>query len=224
MSRYSEIHGKSSRLPARRFGYYHRLNLIRDTLKAYSTPHTRLLDIGSAHGDYVWDFAQEGWEVTCLDINLERLKDGKQLNPKIAFVSGDGQKLPFSSHSFDVVTILNTLRYIPAPSQALLESSRVLRGGGGLVLIDHNKLSLDTLWARNPEVMRLFSIRGLRQMLSQSNFQILKAKYLFIPPASTPRQCLGIVPKLGVLLSSLGLSWIFPEIFIYAVKVEAKNE
>jgi hypothetical protein len=36
---------------------------------------------------------------------------------------------------------------------------------------------------------------------------------------------LGVLYKLGAfLLNRLGLSWIFPEIFIYAVKVEAKNE
>jgi ubiquinone/menaquinone biosynthesis C-methylase UbiE len=223
MNRYSEIHGKTAKFAARRFGYSLRLKLVRDALKTSGRKPGKLLDIGSAHGDFAGDLMKDGWTVTCLDINLEYLLVGKQRYQEIEFTLGDGQKLPFRDGSFDTVMIQNTLRYVPEPLQVLQESNRVLKSPGELIIIDHNRFSVDTLWARNPEVVQLLTMRKLKQMLIQSSFEILKANYLFIPPASTPRQCLGIVPKLGVLLSRLGLSWIFPEIFIYAIKKASKE-
>ncbi|MFC2002747.1 class I SAM-dependent methyltransferase [Chloroflexota bacterium] len=223
MTKYIEEHGKSARLPARRFGYYLRLRLIREALRALGTTRITLLDIGSAHGDFAGDLVQEEGRVTCLDINLERLREGKKRYSKIAFVGGDGQELPFRSYHFDVVMILNTLRYTPSPLKVLLESDRVLKDGGGLVLICHNRLSPDTLLVRNPEIVRLLSMRNLKQMLAQSNFQIMQAKYIFITHRSTHRRFLGIIPKLEAGLDRLGLNRIFPEIFIYAVKKETKE-
>lgn len=219
---YSQIVGKYAKFPARRYSYYLRLKLIQDILQEHGASKERLscLDIGSADADYAGDLAMEGYEVTCLDMNLERLKEGKQNYPKLSSVNADAQKIPFCSNSFDVVIILNTLRYIPNPFQVLLETNRVLKNGGVLVLICHNKLCPNTLFDKEEALIQFLSVTSLVQILNESKFKIIQQKYLFIPPKQFPRHFLASVHKVGTILSKLGFSKIYPEIFTYAVKEE----
>lgn len=223
MGEYSKWQGKSARFPARRLGHYRRLSLIRDTLKTANTTWSKLLDIGSANGHFSGDLIRERAEAVCLDVNLERLKDGKDRYPEMDFIYGDGQKLPFRNDSFNVVLITNALRFIPDPGQVLLESSKVLEAGGALIIIDHNKFSLDRLWARKPDVASFLSMKEFEQMLSKNNLKVERKKYIFLLPEHTPHRFLGILFRIAPLLSILRLDWIFPEIFVYAVKKDTKD-
>ncbi len=54
----------------------------------------------------------------------------------VAFARADAQRLPFADASFDLVTGHSVLYLLPDPDRALAEARRVLRPGGGLVLVE----------------------------------------------------------------------------------------
>lgn len=86
---------------------------------------------------------------------------------------GDLQNMPvFKDQSFDVVFCAQVFEYLPAPQQALLEFSRVLKPSG-LVII-----SAPFLAPLHDEPYDLFrySVDGLRQLLVQNNFEVLESQ------------------------------------------------
>jgi ubiquinone/menaquinone biosynthesis C-methylase UbiE len=62
----------------------------------------------------------------------------------IDYLLADAGRLPFLDRSFDVVSIVAVLAFVPEPEPALREIARVLRPGGRLILADLGKWSL---WA-----------------------------------------------------------------------------
>jgi demethylmenaquinone methyltransferase/2-methoxy-6-polyprenyl-1,4-benzoquinol methylase len=61
---------------------------------------------------------------------------GKQRRPELAFVAGDGLRLPFADDSFDAVTISFGLRNLHDTAAGLGELLRVTRPGGRLVVCE----------------------------------------------------------------------------------------
>jgi ubiquinone/menaquinone biosynthesis C-methylase UbiE len=62
----------------------------------------------------------------------------------IGYLVGRAEMLPFPDCSFDIVTIITVLAFIPEPRRAVREIARVLRPGGRLVVGDLGKWSI---WA-----------------------------------------------------------------------------
>ncbi len=94
----------------------------------------RLLDVGCGTGDFlVWMGRRKGWQV----IGVER-------NPAVArmarrryglpVINADLQAAGLAGGSFDVVTLWTVLEHLPDPQQALVESARLLRQGGLLIV------------------------------------------------------------------------------------------
>jgi len=211
---YSLKYGKNSKLPARKFSYNLRLSILRDTLK--DNDCNVVLDIGSASGDYAMDLKKLGFEVICMDINLEYLRIARSKDKDVAAVTADASILPFKSMSFDAIIILNALRYFHDPSTSLRECNRVLKSGGHLILIDHNKFCLDAFMVRH-EGMRYFSLRELEKLLDENGFKISNEEILFIPPPFVRGYLLNLALIMGARLKGI-LKRIYPEFFVHAVK------
>jgi ubiquinone/menaquinone biosynthesis C-methylase UbiE len=62
----------------------------------------------------------------------------------IGYAVARAERLPFPDLSFDLVTLITVLAFLPEPALAVREIARVLRPGGGLVIGDLGKWSL---WA-----------------------------------------------------------------------------
>jgi ubiquinone/menaquinone biosynthesis C-methylase UbiE len=56
----------------------------------------------------------------------------------VAFVRGDGERLPFASASFDVVVMSEVIEHLLRPERAVWEVARVLRPGGVYVMTTNN--------------------------------------------------------------------------------------
>ena len=99
-------------------------------------PGMRILDLAAGTGTSSSPFAAAGADVVPCDFSLGMLRVGKQRQPGLPFVAGDGLRLPFAAGAFDAVTVSFGLRNVQDPDQALRELLRVTRAGGRLVLCE----------------------------------------------------------------------------------------
>src|SRR5205814_714363 len=58
------------------------------------------------------------------------------LDGRVSFVLGQGERLPFADDAFDAVTFTYLLRYVDDAPAALRELARVLRPGGTLANLE----------------------------------------------------------------------------------------
>jgi ubiquinone/menaquinone biosynthesis C-methylase UbiE len=81
----------------------------------------------------------------------------------VAFIWGDAPALPFEDNTFDVVTCLEALEFMPDPAAVLREICRVLRPGGLLLTTQR----INARWF----VSRLWDETTLRRLLAESQIE-----------------------------------------------------
>jgi demethylmenaquinone methyltransferase/2-methoxy-6-polyprenyl-1,4-benzoquinol methylase len=99
-------------------------------------PGERILDLAAGTGTSSVPFARAGAFVVPTDFSLGMLRVGKQRQPFLPFVAGDGMHLPFRDESFDAATISFGLRNIHDRMAGLRELRRVVKPGGRLVVCE----------------------------------------------------------------------------------------
>ena len=99
-------------------------------------PGEMVLDLAAGTGTSSEPLAAPGAIVTPCDISLGMLRTGKQRRGDLPFVAGDATALPFTTGSFDAVTISFGLRNVVDTPQALGEMLRVTKPGGRLVICE----------------------------------------------------------------------------------------
>jgi SAM-dependent methyltransferase len=113
-----------------------------------------------------------GMDLTASGLTLAR-SAGRPL------VRADATRIPFRSHTFDVITSFDLLQCVPDDAAALSEIARVLRPGGHVVGSaaalemlhgDHSVLS---------EEVRRYTRRGLIESLQRARLQPLQVSYAF---------------------------------------------
>ena len=97
-----------------------------------------VLDVAAGPGNVAKELIARGARrVVALDLSYNMVAEGSRRGiPDVAWVNGDGQRLPFPDASFDAVTISFGLRNIPDPLRAIGEFARVTRPGGRLVVCE----------------------------------------------------------------------------------------
>ena len=119
-----------------------------------------ILDLCTGTGDLALEF----WNVTrgsapivgadfCPEM-LElagRKKRDRSISEELTFVEADAQALPFSSDTFQIVTVAFGLRNVERTSLALSEIHRVCRPGGRVGILE---FSPPTLWPLSPPAYR----------------------------------------------------------------------
>jgi len=94
-----------------------------------------LLDIGCGSGLFSHLAQAEGALVTGIDACGPLIDEAKKRNSSIRFLTGEMEELPFEDNVFDIVCGFNSFQYAEDYRNALLESRRVLKKGGMLVLM-----------------------------------------------------------------------------------------
>jgi demethylmenaquinone methyltransferase/2-methoxy-6-polyprenyl-1,4-benzoquinol methylase len=102
-------------------------------------PGERILDVAAGTGTSSAALAHRGAAVVALDFSAGMIAEGRRRNPKLEFVEGDAERLPFGDDEFDAVTISFGLRNVEHPKVALAEMYRVLKPGGRLVVCEFSK-------------------------------------------------------------------------------------
>ena len=102
-----------------------------------------VLDIATGTADIALELSKiKGSKITGLDISEKMLNIGRQkvternLENKISLVSGDAENLSFSKNTFDLISIGFGVRNFQNLEKGLLESFRVLRKGGTLIILE----------------------------------------------------------------------------------------
>lgn len=91
-----------------------------------------VLDVACGPG-YVSAAAKElGTVPSGIDFSESMVAIAKEMFPRISFVQGDAQDLPFGDASFDRVLINFGLLHVARPEKACAEACRVLKSGGRL--------------------------------------------------------------------------------------------
>lgn len=143
-------------------------------------PRLRLLDVGCGTG-YLLEQALErepSISAVGLDLSREMLSIARaRLGSRVPLVEGSAERLPFSDSAFDVVVTNSALHYLQEPEPALRELSRILRGGGTLVVADWSadrlpvRLVVLLLRLFRRPVGQVYRARELRAVLERNGFE-----------------------------------------------------
>ena len=172
--------------------------------KHLSLRNRRVLDLGCGNGSYTQEMAERAHSVIGVDAELSNLTSFVAPIPRLlAF----GEKLPFPSSTFDVVTMIEVLEHTTDDHAVLAECHRVLRPGGHLALFVPNKLypmeshpchiAKHSIGRNVPVVSwlpasirkhlcfaRIYSKRQLLGMTRDKGFELEKLGYVY-PPVDT---------------------------------------
>ena len=123
---------------------------ILDAVLRVDPSPTALLDIGCGDGSFTRVLCHylPGTSITGLDLSLPRYLGTATA---IRFVEGAVERLPFSTASFDLVTVSLSMHHWTDKGKGIAEISRVLRPKGRLIIGD----PLLQGWLGNPLLGRL---------------------------------------------------------------------
>ena len=95
-------------------------------------PHHKLLDVGGGTGRVAQHFVGHVAQVCILDPNPHMLLQGQRKG--ICITRGQAEELPFASHTFDRVIMVDAFHHLRDQELALRDLLRVLKPGGRLVI------------------------------------------------------------------------------------------
>lgn len=140
----------------------------------------RLLDVGCGSCEFLQFASAAGVEAVGLEITEEAAGAGRKLGLDVR--SGTIQDISPGQERFDIVRFSHVLEHVPDPRADLLCARRLLDGGGYLMLAVPQIPSAVTVLLKNrahyhlPFHLHHFSRRGLRILVENSGFRVLRVK------------------------------------------------
>jgi SAM-dependent methyltransferase len=140
---------------------------LRMLRRALPKESPRILDVGCGTGVNLEHLEKLG-SVVGLDVAQAALQYCVKRRPFV-LAAGSFARLPFADQSFDVVTAFDVLEHDADPTSCLLESARVLKPGGLLLLSvpayrfmwgDHDVVAHHLRRYRRPEVLEALGAAG----------------------------------------------------------------
>ncbi|CAG0928799.1 putative S-adenosylmethionine-dependent methyltransferase/MSMEI_2290 [Thermoflexales bacterium] len=118
-----------------RFGQNRRLEMIVSRLPSDTW---RILVDGCGVGQYVRHLAALGYNTIGLDIDFDRVRDGR-LGGIEQLHAAAGEQLPYPDNTFDALLSHEVIEHVADDRQAAREMIRVLRPGGRVILFCPNR-------------------------------------------------------------------------------------
>jgi 2-polyprenyl-3-methyl-5-hydroxy-6-metoxy-1,4-benzoquinol methylase len=136
----------------------------------------RLLDVGCGAGEWLLLMRGLGWRVEGIDFDERAVQVAAQRGLDVC--CGTLEQRGFPSARFDAVILNHVIEHLPDPVATLLESARILKPGGRLVLFTPNSSSLGHNLFKGgwrglepPRHLHIFSMPSTYQILQQAGFQ-----------------------------------------------------
>jgi ubiquinone/menaquinone biosynthesis C-methylase UbiE len=122
-----------------------RYRIVGEAARRYARPGDVVLDIGCGSGLVADQLAGIRLHYVGLDFGghhiesaAERFRDSEPGPLRTSFVRADGEHLPLTDASVDVVVLTEVIEHLVRPELAVWEIARVLRPGGVLVMTTNN--------------------------------------------------------------------------------------
>jgi SAM-dependent methyltransferase len=129
-----------------------------------------VLDAGCGTGEHTLRLAGFGFQCVGVDLSRPVLQKAKErarfegLTARVSFHCNDLAELPFADASFDAVHCRGVVMHIPHWERVIAELCRVLRPGGGLVLVEANDSALASWLVRLVRLVRKGESRMVRTL------------------------------------------------------------
>ncbi len=98
----------------------------------------RVLEVGCGTGHWLAELQAPAGRIFGLDQSAGMLAEARRLAGGLALIQGAAEELPWHSASFDLVFCVNALHHFNRPAAFVAEARRLLRPGGGLVIVGMN--------------------------------------------------------------------------------------
>lgn len=141
-----------------------------------------VLEVACGTGQGLGLLAARARAVYGCDLSAENLSTARKTYATINLVQTNAQQLPFADGSVDVVTLLETIYFLPSADDFLLEARRVLRPGGRLLVSSINKDCPDF----NPNHPLYFAHYGVAELAGAFDRHGFEAECFGIIPMDTP--------------------------------------
>jgi SAM-dependent methyltransferase len=172
----------------------------------------RVLDAGCGRSLFTevrpdWPFA-----IVASDVDHDLLASRKTAFPKVRWLQGDAQPLPFRDVAFDALFAGELIEHLPDPAPALREFRRVLKPGGALILTTPNRLRLANLADRSerpysPDHLSELSYDEVHLLLRESGFEVIRSTGLHL---ELLLNWMSPLPKLDRLQRAWNRPWAVP--------------
>lgn len=122
----------------------------------------RVADLGCGSGVFTDILAQRGYEAQGIDISPKLIDLAHQKYPKLTFLEGDVEALPYADNSLDGVLLSGIVHHFPDPSRCAAETFRVMRPGGRFMAFDPNRAN-PFMYLYRDKSSPLYSNRGVTE-------------------------------------------------------------
>ena len=169
---------------------------------------------GPAHDSLI--FAENGAEITAVDISVNAIKNAKQIYSQLGYpiktFIADIRELPFKDNNFDLVWNAGTLEHFENSDLEKIfeEMIRVTKEGGTVMVFVPNKYYFWYQWhlkilklrriTRQYEFERAFSIFFLIKLFRKYNLNNIKVSGVHVHPSPN-----FLIPKINFLTKILKL-------------------
>lgn len=171
------------------------------------TAGDRILEIGMGNGYFVNEILSKHADIiyTGCDYSQEMVDAAVSNNVQYAdrdkaeFVCSDAMNMPFADGAFNKIFTVNTLYFWDEREKVLNEISRVLQGGGELIIGIRPK-SVMTLYPMTQWGFRMYSADELTAFLTANDYQIKTIEEVEEPPVEIEG---GQLPAARVIVSAI---------------------
>lgn len=131
----------------------------------------KVLDIGCGNGYILSRYARAGADCYGVDITEEAVKISlsrfKMERLKGDFQTASAEALPFEDNTFDLVCSMGVLHHTPDTQKAINEIYRILKPGGGVILMFYHKNSAQCRLLF--PIQAVFKKKPVRQLLNETD-------------------------------------------------------
>jgi ubiquinone/menaquinone biosynthesis C-methylase UbiE len=118
-------------------------DLLRTIAKHFESPgQLNLLDVGCGIGNYHTFLAPVVGTLSGVDVSRACIDSARERNPAVSYSVYDSDRLPYPDRQFDVTFCICVLHHVPTErwQQFVNEMRRVTRGGGLIIVYEHNPM------------------------------------------------------------------------------------
>jgi len=155
------------------------LGYLIDLIRRSGVSGSRVLDVGSGFGFFLWALSRSGFEPFGLEKSADAAREAREGCGASVTVGNAEAPFPFPDAYFCAVTLFDVIEHFHCVPDVLEECRRVLEPGGKLFVITLNAGSLarpllGKSWSffLDPTHVTLFSKSSLRQVIAGAGFEV----------------------------------------------------